>query len=127
MSSPRSTSPANTGDFRLMDRRAADALRQHRERNRFVRGMVASLGFTQVGVAFDRDERSAGSTSYPLTKMVRLTAYGVTSFSTAPPPAHHPAGHRQRPALLHRNRLRHRAEGLLAADDGRWVDMARRR
>ncbi len=76
--------PRNTGDFRLMDRRAADALRQHRERNRFIRGMVASLGFTQVGVPFDRDERSAGSTSYPLAKMLRLAADGITSFSTAP-------------------------------------------
>lgn len=76
--------PRNTGDFRLMDRRAADALRQYRERNRFVRGMVASLGFTQVGVPFDRDERSTGTTSYPLPKMLRLAADGITSFSTAP-------------------------------------------
>jgi polyisoprenyl-phosphate glycosyltransferase len=76
--------PRNTGDFRLMDRRAADALRQHRERNRFVRGIVASLGFTQVGVPFDRDERSAGTTSYPLAKMLRLAADGITSFSAAP-------------------------------------------
>jgi polyisoprenyl-phosphate glycosyltransferase len=76
--------PRNTCDFRLMDRRAADALREHRERNRFVRGLVASLGFTQVGVPFDRDERSTGTTSYPLAKMVRLAADGITSFSTAP-------------------------------------------
>jgi glycosyltransferase involved in cell wall biosynthesis len=76
--------PRNTGDFRLMDRRAADALREHRERNRFVRGMVASLGFTQVGVPFDRDERTTGTTGYPLAKMLRLAADGITSFSTAP-------------------------------------------
>ena len=76
--------PRNTGDFRLLDRRAADALRQHRERNRFVRGLVASLGFTQVGVPYDRDERAAGSTHYPVAKMVRLAADGITSFSTAP-------------------------------------------
>jgi glycosyltransferase involved in cell wall biosynthesis len=76
--------PRNTGDFRLMDRRAADALRDHRERNRFLRGMVASLGFTQVGVPFDRDERAAGSTNYPVGKMMRLAADGITSFSTAP-------------------------------------------
>jgi polyisoprenyl-phosphate glycosyltransferase len=76
--------PRNTGDFRLMDRRAADALRQHRERNRFVRGLVASLGFTQVAVPFDRDERAAGTTHYPVTKMARLAADGITSFSTAP-------------------------------------------
>lgn len=76
--------PRNTGDFRLMDRRAADALRAHRERNRFVRGMVASLGFTQVGVPFDRDERCAGKSGYPLRKMLRLAADGITSFSTTP-------------------------------------------
>ena len=76
--------PRNTGDFRLMDRRAADALRQHRERNRFVRGLVASLGFTQVGVPYDRDERAAGATHYPVATMVRLAADGITSFSTVP-------------------------------------------
>jgi polyisoprenyl-phosphate glycosyltransferase len=76
--------PRNTGDFRLLDRRAADALRQHRERNRFVRGLVASLGFTQVAVPFDRDERAAGTTHYPVAKMVRLASDGITSFSTAP-------------------------------------------
>lgn len=76
--------PRNTGDFRLLDRRAADALRSHRERNRFVRGMVASLGFEQVAVPFDRDERTSGSTNYPLSKMLRLAADGITSFSTAP-------------------------------------------
>ena len=76
--------PRNTGDFRLMDRRAVDAFRRHRERNRFVRGLVASLGFTQVGVPFDRDERSTGTTGYPLTKMLRLAADGITSFSAAP-------------------------------------------
>jgi glycosyltransferase involved in cell wall biosynthesis len=76
--------PRNTGDFRLLDRQAADALRQHRERNRFVRGMVASLGFTQVGVPFDRDERQSGETNYPLSKMLRLAADGITSFSTTP-------------------------------------------
>jgi dolichol-phosphate mannosyltransferase len=76
--------PRNTGDFRLMDRHAADALRRHRERNRFVRGIVSSLGFTQVGVPFDRDDRAAGTTGYPLTKMIRLAADGITSFSTTP-------------------------------------------
>jgi dolichol-phosphate mannosyltransferase len=76
--------PRNTGDFRLLDRRAADALRAHRERNRFVRGMVASLGFEQVAVPFDRDERTSGATGYPLAKMLRLAADGITSFSTAP-------------------------------------------
>jgi dolichol-phosphate mannosyltransferase len=76
--------PPDTGDFRLLDRRVADALRRHRERNRFVRGLVASLGFTQVAVPFDRNERVGGTTHYPLGKMVRLAADGITSFSAAP-------------------------------------------
>ena len=76
--------PVDTGDFRLLDRKAADQLRNHRERNRFVRGLVASMGFQQVAVPFDRDERTSGATNYPLPKMLRLAADGVTSFSTIP-------------------------------------------
>ena len=76
--------PVDTGDFRLLDRRAAEELRGYRERSRFIRGMVASMGFQQEEVLFDRDERAAGETKYPLRKMVRLAADGVTGFSTAP-------------------------------------------
>ncbi|WP_234436767.1 glycosyltransferase family 2 protein [Streptomyces maremycinicus] len=76
--------PVDTGDFRLMDRRAADELRRFRERSRFVRGMVASIGFRQSEVHFDRDERFAGETKYPLRKMARLAVDGLTGFSTAP-------------------------------------------
>ncbi|MCW2683594.1 MAG: glycosyl transferase, group 2 family protein [Blastococcus sp.] len=76
--------PVDTGDFRLMDRATTDLLRAHRERNRFVRGLVASLGFKQAAVPFDRDERTSGETNYPLSKMLRLAADGVTSFSTVP-------------------------------------------
>ncbi|WP_328480086.1 glycosyltransferase [Streptomyces sp. NBC_00377] len=76
--------PLDTGDFRLMDRRAADELRRFRERSRFVRGMVASMGFRQSEVRFDRDERFAGETKYPLRKMARLAVDGLTGFSTAP-------------------------------------------
>ncbi|MFF5754504.1 glycosyltransferase family 2 protein [Streptomyces longwoodensis] len=76
--------PLDTGDFRLMDRRAADELRRFRERSRFVRGMVASMGFRQSEVHFDRDERFAGETKYPLKKMARLAVDGLTGFSTAP-------------------------------------------
>ncbi|MER5581985.1 glycosyltransferase family 2 protein [Streptomyces asoensis] len=76
--------PLDTGDFRLMDRRAADELRRFRERSRFVRGMVASIGFRQSEVRFDRDERFAGETKYPLRKMARLAVDGLTGFSTAP-------------------------------------------
>ena len=76
--------PVDTGDFRLLDRRAAEELRGFRERSRFIRGMVASMGFTQAEVLFDRDERIAGETKYPMRKMLRLAADGVTSFSTVP-------------------------------------------
>ncbi|MGW7254171.1 glycosyltransferase family 2 protein [Streptomyces sp. NPDC054834] len=76
--------PLDTGDFRLLDRRVADELRKYRERSRFVRGIVASMGYRQTEVAFDRDERFAGETKYPLRKMARLAIDGVTSFSTAP-------------------------------------------
>ncbi|GAA0508985.1 glycosyltransferase family 2 protein [Saccharopolyspora thermophila] len=76
--------PVDTGDFRLLDRRAAEELRGFRERSRFIRGMVASMGFHQREVLFDRDERIAGETKYPMRKMLRLAADGVTSFSTVP-------------------------------------------
>ncbi|MEU6553947.1 glycosyltransferase family 2 protein [Streptomyces sp. NPDC046915] len=76
--------PLDTGDFRLLDRRVADELRKYRERSRFVRGIVASMGYRQAEVAFDRDERFAGETKYPLRKMAKLAIDGVTSFSTAP-------------------------------------------
>ncbi|MFF9485356.1 glycosyltransferase family 2 protein [Streptomyces sp. NPDC014676] len=76
--------PLDTGDFRLLDRRVADELRRYRERSRFVRGIVASMGFVQTEVHFDRDERFAGETKYPLRKMARLAIDGVTGFSTVP-------------------------------------------
>lgn len=76
--------PVDTGDFRLLDRKAADELRRFRERSRFIRGIVASMGFEQAEVLFDREERASGETKYPMRKMVRLAADGVTSFSTVP-------------------------------------------
>ncbi|MEB3369485.1 glycosyltransferase family 2 protein [Saccharopolyspora mangrovi] len=76
--------PVDTGDFRLLNRRAAEELRTFRERSRFIRGMVASMGFQQQELLFDRDERVAGETKYPMRKMLRLAADGVTGFSTAP-------------------------------------------
>lgn len=76
--------PVDTGDFRLLNRRAAEELRTFRERSRFIRGMVASMGFQQQELLFDRDERAAGETKYPMRKMLRLAADGVTGFSTAP-------------------------------------------
>ena len=76
--------PRNTGDFRLMDKKAVEAFRQFRERNRFIRGMVPYLGFKQVGVFFDRHERFAGASSYPLSRMIKLALDGITSFSAVP-------------------------------------------
>ncbi|MCM8730451.1 glycosyltransferase family 2 protein [Hephaestia sp. GCM10023244] len=76
--------PLDTGDFRLMSRRALDALLSLPEQARFIRGMVAWIGFRQVPFAYDRAERHAGETNYPLGKMVRLALDAVTGFSTAP-------------------------------------------
>jgi dolichol-phosphate mannosyltransferase len=76
--------PRNVGDFRLVDRKALDCFRAMPERDRFVRGMFAWLGFRQTAVQFHRAPRVAGETKYPLFKMIRLAASGVISFSDAP-------------------------------------------
>lgn len=76
--------PADTGDFRLMSRRAVLALRGLREANRFVRGLVAWIGFRQTAVYYDRKARFAGDTHYPLHKMLRFASDGIISFSTLP-------------------------------------------
>jgi polyisoprenyl-phosphate glycosyltransferase len=76
--------PADVGDFRLIDRKVLDALRQMPERDRFVRGMIAWLGFRQTEVRFHRLERAAGETKYPLLKMVRLAVNAALGFSDAP-------------------------------------------
>ena len=76
--------PVDTGDFRLMDRRAVDAFLKMRERHRFVRGMVSWVGFRQAGVLYDRSPRSFGQTHYPFRKMLRFALDGITSFSTVP-------------------------------------------
>src|SRR5690349_2907280 len=73
-----------SGDFRLMDRRALDALLAMPERNRFLRGMTVWIGFSQIGVPFVRQERNAGVTKYPLRKMLRFSFDAITSFSSAP-------------------------------------------
>jgi glycosyltransferase involved in cell wall biosynthesis len=75
---------ADVGDFRLIDRKVLDALRQMPEQDRFVRGMVAWLGFRQTEVTFHRLERAAGETKYPLFKMVRLALNAALGFSDAP-------------------------------------------
>ena len=76
--------PLDTGDFRLMDRKVVDALLEMPERDRFVRGMVAWLGFRQEAVTYRRAARFAGTTKYPLAKMIRFAADGILSFSLVP-------------------------------------------
>ncbi len=76
--------PRNSGDFRLVDRRALDCFLAMPERDRFVRGMFAWIGFRQATVTFDRPPRAAGTTKYSLRKMIGLAANGVISFSDAP-------------------------------------------
>jgi len=76
--------PLDTGDFRLMSRRVVLVLRELRETHRFVRGMVAWVGFKQTEVLYDRPGRFAGETKYPLRKMVSFAIDGITSFSVLP-------------------------------------------
>ena len=76
--------PEDTGDFRLMSRRALDVLLSMPERHRFVRGMVSWIGFRQEPLLYDRDRRFAGETKYPLHKMIRFAVDAVTGFSTRP-------------------------------------------
>jgi len=76
--------PLDTGDFRLMTRRALDAFLSLPEQARFIRGMVAWIGFRQVPFVYDRHERHAGTSKYPLGKMIRFALDAITGFSTAP-------------------------------------------
>ena len=76
--------PVDTGDFRLMSRRAVDAFLRMPERARYVRGMVAWVGFRQTGVPYVRDPRFAGTTKYPLLRMLRFAADGIVGFSALP-------------------------------------------
>lgn len=76
--------PKNTGDYRLMDRKVVDVFNSMGEKNRFVRGMVSWLGFNQTYVEFDRAERFAGESKYPLKKMLKLAEDGIISFSHKP-------------------------------------------
>jgi dolichol-phosphate mannosyltransferase len=76
--------PVDTGDFRLMDSRVLKVLRSMPERDRFIRGMVAWLGFRQVPIEYHRAPRAAGTSKYPLRKMLRFAVTGILSFSIAP-------------------------------------------
>jgi polyisoprenyl-phosphate glycosyltransferase len=74
----------NSGDFRLLDRRALDALLSMTERSRFLRGMTVWVGFTQTAVPYERDARTAGETKYTLRKMLRFSLDAIASFSHLP-------------------------------------------
>jgi dolichol-phosphate mannosyltransferase len=76
--------PQDTGDFRLMDRQVVEAIKQMRERHRFIRGMTSWVGFPQTGVTYVRQERFAGATNYPLRKMLKFASDAITGFSYLP-------------------------------------------
>jgi dolichol-phosphate mannosyltransferase len=76
--------PPDTGDFRLIDRKVVLALRNLREHHRYMRGLSVWVGYKQAGIKYDRHERFAGSTQYPLRKMIKFLSDAVTGFSYAP-------------------------------------------
>jgi glycosyltransferase involved in cell wall biosynthesis len=76
--------PLDAGDFRLMNRKAAEGLKAMRERSRYIRGLVGWMGLKRAYVSYSRESRPAGDTKYPLGKMVRLAIDGILSFSTRP-------------------------------------------
>jgi glycosyltransferase involved in cell wall biosynthesis len=76
--------PMDSGDFRLLDRKVVNVMNQMRERHRFLRGMSVWVGFRQIGVEYERAERFAGETKYPLKKMFQLASNAVTGFSYFP-------------------------------------------
>jgi dolichol-phosphate mannosyltransferase len=76
--------PRNVGDFRLLDRKVVAEVSRYREHDRFLRGIVAHVGFRQEALLFDRDARHAGTSGYPLRTMLTFAASGILGFSTAP-------------------------------------------
>ena len=76
--------PMDTGDFRLLDRKVVDVMGGMREKHRFLRGMSVWVGFRQTGVEYERAERLAGETKYPLKKMFQLASDAITGFSYFP-------------------------------------------
>lgn len=76
--------PLDAGDFRLIDRKVCDSLKKINERNRYVRGLISWLGFRQTGIEYVREKRFAGSTKYPLKKMLKFACDGIASFSYKP-------------------------------------------
>lgn len=76
--------PLDAGDFRIMRRNVVDVLKKMPETHRFIRGMVSWVGFKQIGIEYERQERFAGETKYPFKKMIVFAIDALTSFSTAP-------------------------------------------
>ncbi|HCT30570.1 MAG TPA: glycosyltransferase [Bacteroidales bacterium] len=76
--------PMDVGDYRLVDRKIVDYLKQMPEQNKFLRGQIAWLGFRQTFVEFERDSRTTGKTGYPLSKMIKFALDGITGFSNSP-------------------------------------------
>lgn len=76
--------PRDTGDFRLLDHKVVRVMKGMREKRRFLRGMSVWVGFKQIGVEYDRAERFAGETKYPLKKMLKLASDAITGFSYFP-------------------------------------------
>lgn len=76
--------PLDSGDFSVMDRKVVDVLKSMPERNRFIRGLRAWSGFRQIGLEYERHERAAGETKYPIKKLMKLAFDGIFSFSTVP-------------------------------------------
>ncbi len=78
------TIPVDTGDFRLIDRKVANVIKSLPEHNRFLRGLVAWVGFKQIPLEYEREARLAGETKYPLKKMIHFALDGIFSFSSKP-------------------------------------------
>ena len=76
--------PKDTGDFRLVDRKVVDVINQMPEHNKFLRGLFSWVGFEQIPYEYERQERFAGKTKYPLKKMIKLASDGIMGFSTKP-------------------------------------------
>lgn len=76
--------PRNTGDFRLLDRRCVEALKQLRESERYTKGMFSWVGFNKKEITYDRDPRAAGEVKQNYRKLINLAIDGITSFSTTP-------------------------------------------
>lgn len=76
--------PMDTGDFRLVDRKVIDVINSMPEHNKFLRGLYSWVGFKQIPYEYERQERYAGKTKYPLKKMLKLASDGIISFSTKP-------------------------------------------